>query len=60
MSTIAWKTASQISLRNCSQGLGEYICVILYICDFDEGGIHEFSTYFGKSLLLVMRSRRLC
>ena len=31
-----------------------------YICDFGEGGYMQPSTHFGRSLLLVTRSRSLC
>ena len=55
MRTIAWETAPQIALRNCSQGVGGKVSI--YACDFHERGIHTIKqVFFHRRLLLVTRS----
>ena len=51
MRTIAWDTASQIVLRNCSKEVG---VEGQYICDFGEGEICVIKhIFFCKRFLLV-------
>ena len=54
--TITWETASQTALRNSFEEVkGE-----VGICMTSVKRVHEkSSTYFGRKLLLVMRSRCL-
>ena len=54
MKTIARETASQITVRNCSEEVGEGHCMW-----FPWRGCLHLSTHFGRQLLLVTRSRYL-
>ena len=48
--TIAWETASQIALRNCSKRQGGKVSVHVTLV---KGEYMQSSTYFSRKFLLV-------
>ena len=46
MRTVAWETAHQIALRNCSK---EVAGKDTYICDFGKGEVHAVKHIFVES-----------
>ena len=50
MRTIAWETASQIALRNCSKRQGGKVSVHVTLV---KGEYMQSSTYFSRKFLLV-------
>ena len=56
MRTIAWETAFQIALRNCSKEVGGKVSVI-YDWEVKGRGCVQSSTFFWQRLAARMRSR---